>query len=716
MTFDTPDDQQPVSSVPDTGDDNTQPQQTTQDQSVATVAVQQPTQPQPANEQDNAAVVSNAAAVPAAQAHPAIQKASVLRSVAETLAGGPRFTTSIDATTGATTRTKVPLSSRDIGLAIAMEAVTGALGGLAVTGPGATGRAAAAGYQQVSQAQQQAQQKQEQQAQQDFQNQSQQLARRASIYEANSRGILNTSEAEARGADALDKLTDINRASGVLDVSPDLLDNGGTPMTQAELLDSLKTGKLSPTDQLGPVAGRVEITNPDGSKRWEATHLIIKDPGAPVALTQDDWNRYADGGVPGFPKGTKVGGGLTIPLRMKVNANEQLASHYLAAQRLHDLSNVLDGTQYASKVPQSIDFSKPGVNTAMQRFQTYVSHDAANLQDPFAALQAMGQAKRDPKTGQIQPNPDAKYVDAVASVFGGWSVLEAAHDQLAANQKSAEQFSIIDSEAKAQAVLAAPQKFSKDQLSAASNFVRISQSESITKATAEARAHAIATGADREAMMKTGVNPISGEKLTLQNAPDSMLVDPRGNVVPQNQQALYKPTAQERQTADTARQVLAISSDLQAQIARNPGLIGPLSGNSAKAFAPFGIGTEAAQKMLDNVSLLQSAVTKMHTGRFSSEILKKSGSLIFPGMNNDQFAGAMDSLKDVAGRYANEDQLTTVASFRQQQQNASSLQSQPQQGSGQPDRVVPVGATPGRDPKTGVILGYRTADGKVVKF
>ena len=74
--------------------------------------------------------------------------------------------------------------------------------------------------------------------------------------------------------------------------------------------------------------------------------------------------------------------------------------------------------------------------------------------------------------------------------------------------------------------------------------------------------------------------------------------------------------------------------------------------------------------MLDNVSLLQSAITKMHTGRFSSEILKKSGNLIAPGMNVDQFTGAMDSIKDVAGRYAGEDQLTSVARLKQQQAQA----------------------------------------------
>jgi hypothetical protein len=275
----------------------------------------------------------------------------------------------------------------------------------------------------------------------------------------------------------------------------------------------------------------------------------------------------------------------------------------------------------------------------------------------------------------------------------------------------AAKYSVIDSTDKAQAVLAAPSRFTPEQVSAARNFVRIAQSDKVSTAIVEARAHAQATGEDYEAMLKTGVNPITKERLTLLNAPDSMLVTNAGVPVPQNEQGLYKPSGAERQTADTARQALAISADLQKAVAANPNLIGPLSGNSAKAFAPFGIGTAEAQKMLDNVSLLQSAVTKAHTGRFSSEILKKSGALIFPGMNTDQFSGAMQSIQSVMGRYANEDQLQTVASYRQQmaQQSRESQPSQPRQV------VIPAGATVGRDAQ-GNIVAYRTANGSVVQL
>jgi hypothetical protein len=647
---------------------------------------QPPASTQPAQPNNNSTVAN------APQVHPAIQRASLLRNVATALAGGPRFVTKIDPNTGETTRTEVPLSRGDILTALAAEAITGALSGLSQRGPGAEGRAAAAGFDQVSQQQQAANQAQQQATQQQFENQSNQLARRASIYEANSRAILNTSEAEQQGADAIDKLVDINRQSGVLDVDPALLDNGGVPMTQQELMDAMKSGKLSPTEQLGPVAGRVEITNPDGTKRWEATHLVIKDPNTPVTLDQAQWDRLAEAGVPGYAKGTKVGQGIQIPVRMMQNANEIAASHSLANQRLNDLRDTLDGTPEASRVPSTIDFSKPGVNMAMQHFQKYVSHNADNLNDPFLALQQMGADKRDPKTGQLQPNPDAKYVDVVAQQFGGWNVLQAAHNELDAQKKVADQFAVIDSADKANAVIASPKRFTPDQVSAAKSFLALSNEQGERKAAQDARARAVAEGSDIEAMYRFGRNPITGEQLTLENAPNSMLVDSKGNVIPQDLVSTYKPSQNEKQTADTARQVLAISANLQAAVAKNPNLIGPLLGRSKQGLAKAGLGDAESQQLLDNVSFLQSAATKMHTGRFSNEILKKMGDLIKPGMNVDQFNGALASINDVAGRYAQEDRLVTVGELKNMQKNVQRLTNSANAGT--TPQVIPAGAQP----------------------
>ena len=207
---------------------------------------------------------------------PSVQRAGQVYTIAQALAGGPRYSYTVDANTGQTIKTPVPMSKAHIGMAIALEALAGGFNGLAAgrgQGPGAAGAAGVNAGIKIGQQRQQQNQQAAQQAQQSQQNQLKTLTQRAQIYEANSRTLLNTSEAEQQGADAIDKLADINRQSGVLDVSPELLDNGGQPMTQQELMDAMKSGSLSPTDQLGPVAGRTEVTRPDGTKYWEATHL-----------------------------------------------------------------------------------------------------------------------------------------------------------------------------------------------------------------------------------------------------------------------------------------------------------------------------------------------------------------------------------------------------------------------------------------------------------
>ncbi len=72
----------------------------------------------------------------AATQHPSIQRAGVLRSIAETLAGGPRYNYTIDPNTGDMTKEPVPMKRGDIALAIALEAVSGSLTGMAQRGPG----------------------------------------------------------------------------------------------------------------------------------------------------------------------------------------------------------------------------------------------------------------------------------------------------------------------------------------------------------------------------------------------------------------------------------------------------------------------------------------------------------------------------------------------------------------------------------------------------
>lgn len=125
-------------------------------------------------------------AVDAAQnpvVHPAVQRAGLLHSIAQELAGGPRFKYETDVNTGQTKKTAVPLSGRQIAMAIALEAISGSLGGLK-EGRGKGAGAAGVGGMQAGAKIQQARQQGEQQQEQD---QQQNVARHYQVAEANMR-------------------------------------------------------------------------------------------------------------------------------------------------------------------------------------------------------------------------------------------------------------------------------------------------------------------------------------------------------------------------------------------------------------------------------------------------------------------------------------------------------------------------------------------------
>ena len=111
---------------------------------------------------------------------PQVQKAGMFHDVAEALAGGPHYTYSVDAY-GNMQRQQVPVSPAHLGFALALEALSGGITGLANgQGPNGTAKAAEAGFQQGKQQVQQQDQEAKQQATADF-------ARRAQVTETNMR-------------------------------------------------------------------------------------------------------------------------------------------------------------------------------------------------------------------------------------------------------------------------------------------------------------------------------------------------------------------------------------------------------------------------------------------------------------------------------------------------------------------------------------------------
>jgi hypothetical protein len=516
-------------------------------------------------------------------------------------------------------------------------------------------------------------------AQEDVKNQQQAYNQKAVLAHLNGETAQNAAMAHSLDIDSLQKIIAANRASGLILDSDDPALDTKDPITESELLKRMQDGSLNVTDKLGSLVGMTQTRGQDGTMHAEGLYQIVANPNTKVDVKPEEWDYWRANGVQGIPA-KNPDSAIQLTRTMKTGFANQAGAYALAQQRLDDMKTNLAGTANASQLPAKIDFSQPGIVPAFNAYKRYVSHNAENSADPYLALQQMGSDKRDPTSGALQPNPDAKYVNTIAQAYGGWPALLANHNQLDANQKVQDNFAVIDSADKADAVLAKPKQFTQDQVQAATRFNYITTQQGAEKAAQEARERAVATGADQEAMFRFGKNPITGEQLSLSNAPDSMMVDTHGQVVPQNLLSLYKPTAQERQTADTATAVLAKSADIRAAIAKNPNLAGPLAGRSKELLAKAGLGNAQAQEYLDDMSFLQTAAVKMHTGRFSVPIIEKMSKIIQPGMNVDQMNGALNSIDDIAKLYSNEDKFITVGDLKRQQNAAQQIFNAPPPG------------------------------------
>lgn len=490
-----------------------------------TPQTQNPTQQNPANQQpasQPSATVSNPA--PAAPVHPSIEKANVLRNVAETLAGGPRFKTSIDPNTGAATRTRVPLSRGDILTALAMEAISGALAGFSQKGPGAVGRAGEAGFQQTSQQIQAAQTQQEQEAQQDFQNRRLSLAQNAAIHEQNSRTILTTQQAERMGVESLKDSVDANAA--LLQSYKDAGAVGDEHVTQDALMEGMQSGKYS---------GLSMTAIPDGwttvpGKGFEQTFSIISKPESKVTLTQDMVDALSAAHVKGFPKGMKIpAGGYPVSGYILGNANQQLLANRFMLSEASDVANVLAKSsdpadkELAKNIPDfgkllDNDHTGLALQNALPKLQKYLHHDGSG--DTFyEALAAMSQPTRpsplNPKL-TIDNSSDANAAQVIAGAFGngdpatGWKVLRAFHDAVTPEP--------IKSESDAESILSDPASTPREKAHAKS-YLALASKQKADTAGAEARAKqsvtAVGTG---NAGQYASEQPVNGVRQNYLNA------------------------------------------------------------------------------------------------------------------------------------------------------------------------------------------------------
>lgn len=439
----------PASNTPDPSQTQTQqPSQQPQAQ-PSQQSTSAPTQPQQDNGLQPQTASTNATVpnVPLSQApappvHPAVQNASILRETAMALAGGPRYQTTVNPVDGTVTKTQVPLSKGDISMAIISSLLSGGLAGLSQRGPGAVGRAAGAGFQQVSQQAQQADQEQQQQTQTDLKNQTSALVRQGQTAELNSRIALNTSQAERLGVQNIKDLAAQNAPIIQAYKDKGLVDDEHAP--QQKYIDGMASGKNNATKETGLIDGFTLVNG-----KPQATFAHITDPSAKIPLTQQQWDNLADAGVQGFPKGTKIPDGYQITGSQLAIAMQKAQANRMMEQEAGSVSTALSQSkdpQYQAMAKDIPDFRQmlsdpktgPTLQYALGKFQRYISHSNLHGMDIYQSLQQMAQpSKPDPQhQGQFIPNPDAPLANTIAGAYGngdpqkGWQILKAFHDEV----------------------------------------------------------------------------------------------------------------------------------------------------------------------------------------------------------------------------------------------------------------------------------------------
>jgi hypothetical protein len=305
-----------------------------------------------------------------------------------------------------------------------MEALSGGIAGAeAKPGPGVEGRAAGGGFGAGAGEVQERNAQQEAQAKSDADSQNQAFVRKATLYRLNMESAQLAASAANLEGENYKRIVDANKASGVLldPDDPNLL--SPLPLTKDELSQKMASKEIDPGAHLGAMAGYTSVRQLDGTMHNEPTFQIINDPSAKTDVSPEQWKYWASQGVRGIPANyaTKPPDStVQISNSMRQSFANQAANHDQTDQRLAIMRSNLKGTPFAAQVPTSVEWSTPGVQTAMSKFNQYVSNDIDSSADPYRALQLMA----------ANPN-DRKYVATVMQSLGGHDLLLANHNALA---------------------------------------------------------------------------------------------------------------------------------------------------------------------------------------------------------------------------------------------------------------------------------------------
>ncbi len=737
----TPDSQhsQPSQAQPDLGGNGAPPQLPAPIAPNVQIASEQPGQP---------GSVSNA------PVHPSVAKAGILRQVASALAGGPSYRTSVDPSTGQVTRTQVPLSKSDVAMALAFTALSGGLAGLGQRGPNAIGLAGAAGLaqgQQLAQQRQQSQQQQTEDAKADADSQYNALARKAQLLEINSRIATQTKSAERM--DLENQALGLQNMNASVSTNADLLSElqqqGGVSedhVSQQALQAGITSGKYNATEAIALPDGIATING-----KPEQTFSIVPNTALKTNLTQQQFDTYANANVPGFPKGTKLpSGGYPVSVFTLARANAQMLGVSMAKSELSQVTDTLAN----SNDPASKELAKsiPNLDTVLSdktngpvlaqalgklgKWTAYSDVHGMNLAESLtAASQPTKVDPRNPK--QMIPNPDQGAATTIISALGngdlqkGMAILQAYHDEVTPEP--------IKSVAEAQSI-ATDSTSSPREVARAQAFLAADRQQKAGTAGAEAAARK-----PYERSTGTGTGTLNASALTPTEY--SAIIDGIGtNSLDASQMLRYGKADQLKILADVKARYPNFDG---TQYSANLGLAKwATSGKGGDQVQALNTLHQHADDFSDNLtalgntdsSLLNKPINalKRQTGNpavvstlgrllavrteylnvlnnnhaLSVEDKANAEKLLGEDQSPSQWKAALDQITHTADLRGAETNARYKATFGRDMPNYRGG-SQPQPGGSA--NVVPPGATPGRD-GNGRVIGYRTSDGKVVKF
>jgi hypothetical protein len=241
--------------------------------------------------------------------HPLVKHASILHTIAQTLAGGPRYQTTIDVNTGERKQVPVPLSGKDIGMAIALSAIQGGLAGLGAKGPNATAEAAQRGFAATAGQREKMDEQQDQQAQADF-------ARKASLAHTNMQMIQNAlSISHARHdlhqAD-VDSYAPVYDALQKVGAVKDVVNEEDLPKYNVT-----KDGAIPIRVIPRMNADGTQATSQYGEPLWDKQYAIV-DPNASIELPDDIKNLLVKYRIPGYVNAK--GEPINLPKNLQMRA------------------------------------------------------------------------------------------------------------------------------------------------------------------------------------------------------------------------------------------------------------------------------------------------------------------------------------------------------------------------------------------------------------